>query len=501
MWKVAGFAQDDIKLNSELTINLGLRYDYETNPENSLSYPAVSLSNPFAPIDTVIPVKNDKNNFGPRFGFAFNPHQGIFADGKTVIHGGIGVFYDLFFTNMLITAAQQSPIAPSTTFTSSTATPINNPAAQLATATSTLTAQSTVISVASNLVNPITYQYNFGIEREIPGQIKLNVNYVGTRGEKLYANQQLNQFFNGARLNSTRGAITARDNGGDSSYNAGQVEVSRRFSKGLAFRAVYTYSKALDDESDVFSLFSNINTAYQANLQRIAQDWGNSAWDRRHVASFEYVYAPPGFHSSNMAANALLEVFTRHYLISGTTQLASGPYSDIQILGADTNNDLNTVNDRPLVRNRSKPIASAAIDGADLGPLGIKGGVPGVYYDLAALNDPNTDLVVDNPSQVHFLIPNGVQYTTQELGRDSYENPGQSFWNVALEKDVPAHFTSRLEGARFVFKIECQNIWNHNNVSILDTNLLDVGTVSFLNKANARESTSRNFRGWLKFEF
>jgi len=501
LWKVAGFAQDDIKLSSELTINVGLRYDYDTNPENSLPYPAVDLSNPYGPINTVIPVKADKNNFGPRFGFAFNPHEGIFADGKTVIHGGIGVFYDLFFTNMLGTAAQSSPVAPSITLTSTATIPINNPAAQLAMATSTLTPQSSVISVASNLVNPITYQYNLGVEREVPGQIKVTVNYVGTRGEKLFANQQLNQFYNGARLNSTRGAITARDNGGDSSYNSGQVEVSRRFGKGLAFRAVYTYSKALDDESDVFALFSNPNTSYQANLGRIAQDWGNSAWDRRHVASFEYVYAPPGFHSGNVAAKALLEVFTRHFLISGTTQLSSGPYSDIQILGVDTNNDLNTVNDRPIVGNRSKPIASAAIDGYYLASFGIPGGTPGVYYDMAALNDANTDLVVDNPSQVHFLIPHGVQYTTQEVGRDSFENPGQSLWNMGIEKDVPAHFTSRLEGARFVFKVECQNIGNHNNVSILDTNLLDVGTVSFLNKANARESTSRNYRGWLKFEF
>jgi hypothetical protein len=107
---------------------------------------------------------------------------------------------------------------------------------------------------------------------------------------------------------------------------------------------------------------------------------------------------------------------------------------------------------------------------------------------------------VDNPSQVRFLIPNGVQYTTQEVGRNSFENPGQSFWNVALEKDVPAEFT-HLKGGQFVFRVECQNLGNHNNVSVLDTNLLDLGTPPFMNKAAAREGTFQSFRLWGKFVF
>ena len=63
-----------------------------TRPENSLAYPAVESNNPFAPINTVVKVQGDMNNFGPRFGFAYNPHEGIFADGKTVFHGGLGAF-------------------------------------------------------------------------------------------------------------------------------------------------------------------------------------------------------------------------------------------------------------------------------------------------------------------------------------------------------------------------------------------------------------------------
>jgi len=346
------------------------------------------------------------------------------------------------------------------------------------------------------MVNPLTYQYNLGIEREIPGQIKVTLNYVGARGEHLFANHQLNPYYNGARLNTSRSAINVRDNGADSNYNAGQVEVSRSFTHGLQFRASYTLQKALDDASEVFALFSNPNTSYQANLQRLAQDYGESAWDRRHIASFEYVYSPAGFHSNNELADSFLEAFTRHFIISGTTQFASGPFTDVQIIGLDTNNDLNPVNDRPLVGNPNASIQKIGIDGIYLG------GTPGVYYDLAANNSSSTVNILNvvQPSQVRYLIPYGVQYTTHEVGRDSYENPGQSFWNLALEKDIPAKFT-HLENGMFVMRVECQNVGNHNNVSVLDTNLLDVGTPAFLNKSAARESTDQNFRLWAKFTF
>lgn len=496
LWKIAAFAQDDIKLTSEFTLNLGVRYDYDTDPDNALPYPAVDEYNPYAPINTVVKVKGDRNNIAPRIGFAFNPHEGIFADGKTVFHGGFGVFYDTDFTNILINSAQSSPNAPTTLITSTATNPITNPSASLAAATATLSSTSSVQSVASNLVNPITYQYNFGLEREIPAQIKVTLNYVGARGEKLFANHQLNPFFNGARLNATRSAINVRDNGADSNYNAGQLEVSRRFTHGLSFRAAYTYSKSLDDASEVFALFSNYNTSYQANLQRLAQDYGNSAWDRRHVASFEYVYAPAGFHSSNLVANGLLEAFTRHFIISGTTQISSGPYSDVQIDGIDTNGDQNPVNDRPLVGNPHVSIQKIGIDGIYLG------GTPGVYYDLAANNSSSTVNILNvvTPSQVRYLIPYGVQYTTKEVGRNSFPNPGQSFWNLALEKDVPAKFT-HLENGQFVLRVECQNVGNHNNVGVLDTNLLDVGTPAFLDKSSAREGTSQSFRLWAKFAF
>jgi hypothetical protein len=487
-WKSAVFVQDDIKLTADLTINAGLRYDYLTPPENSLQYPGIDLNNPFAPINTVVRMKSDTNNLGPRFGFAWNPHESLFSDGKTVFHGGIGVFYDTDFTNIATNGAQSSPNAPTGLLTSTTGRGLANATTLISTITSTLSPLSSVQSVASNLVNPLTWQWNVGLERQLPAQVKLTVNYVGNHGSQLYANQQLNYFINGSRINPGRGVINIRANRADSEYNSLQTEVSRQFSRGLFFRVAYTYGKDLDDASDVFGTFA-APTSYSANLagNGLGQDWGPSVWDHRHYVSFSYAWTPAGFHSTNPAADLLYSAFTRHISISGTTQLQSGYHSTFNVSGLDTNGDGSNANDRPLVGNAHKPIDTAGFDGFYLGLT------PGIYYD-AVTNNPTT------ANDVHWLVPHGPQFTTQEVGRNSFVNPNSQFWNIAVEKDIPStwfHF----ERGMFVFRVEAQNFTNHNNIGPLDINLLNIGTSSYLNKQNAVEPTFRHLLLWAKFRF
>ncbi|HEX3968974.1 MAG TPA: TonB-dependent receptor [Edaphobacter sp.] len=487
-WKSAVFVQDDIKLTSDLTVNAGLRYDYLTAPENSLQFPAVDLKNPFAPINTVVRVKSDTNNLGPRFGFAWNPHQSLFKDGQTVFHGGIGVFYDTDFTNIATNGAQSSPNAPTGLLTTTADRGLANATTLLGTISPTLSPMSSVQSVASDLVNPLTWQWNFGVERQLPAQVKLTVNYVGNHGSQLYANQQFNYFAGGSRINPARNAINLRANRADSEYNSLQTEVSRQFSRGLFFRVAYTYGKDLDDASDVFGTFA-APTSYSANLSGngLGQDWGPSVWDHRHYVSFSYSWTPVGFRSDNAGADLLYSAFTRHISISGTTQLQSGYHSTFNVSGLDTNGDGSAANDRPLVGNVHKPIDTAGFDGSYLG------GTPGVYYD-AVTGNPTT------PDNVHWLVPNGPQFTTQEVGRNSFVNPNSQFWNIAVEKDVPSTWL-HFERGMFVFRVEAQNFTNHNNIGPLDINLLDIGTTSYLNKQNAVEPTFRHLLLWAKFRF
>ena len=489
-WKTGVFVQDDVKLTSDLTVNLGVRYDYFTAPENSLQYPAIDLSNPFAPVNTVVKAKNDTNNIAPRFGFAWNPHFSFFNDGKTVFHGGIGAFYDTDFTNIATNGAQSSPNAPTGLLTSTTGRGLGNATTLIGTISPVLSPMSAVQSIASNLVNPLTWQWNVGVERQLPAQMKLTVHYVGNHGEKLYANQQLNYFINGSRINTDRNAINIRGNRADSEYNSLQTEVSRQFSHGLFFRVAYTYGKALDDASDVFATFAS-PTSFSANLSPngLGQDWGPSVWDHRHYVSFSYAWAPAGFHSSNSAGDFLLSAFTRHITISGTTQLQSGYHSSFNVSGIDMNGDGSTANDRPLVGNPRRPIDTAGYDGSYFGP----GFTPGVYYD-AVTGDPTT---ADN---VHWLVPNGPQFTTQEVGRNSFVNPTAQYWNIAAEKDIPSTWL-HFERGMFVFRVEAQNFTNHNNIGPLDINLNNIGTTSYLNKQNAVEPTFRHLLLWAKFRF
>jgi hypothetical protein len=317
------------------------------------------------------------------------------------------------------------------------------------------------------------------------------VRYVGSSGRKLYANRNYNYFApdgSGDRLDPDRGSIVARGNFAASNYNAAQVEYTHNFSRGVQISANYVFSKNLDNGSEIFATGANPNTSYQANLgsDGMAQEWGPSAYDHRHFFSISYVWAPAGFRSGNHIANAALGVFTRNWTISGVEQFQSGSYSTFTTAGIDQNGDGNAFNDRPLVGNRTAPLNTAAIDGTFVG------GTPGVYYDLAANNSSNA-LNPVTPSSVHWLIPYQPlnQNLSQEIGRNSFSNPGTTVNNIAVEKGFGTSYL-HLERGKIVLRAEVNDIGNHNDVGILDTNTLDIGTPAFLNRSNARVATPNN---------
>jgi len=498
-WRTAFFGQDDIKLTPELTVNLGLRYDYLTDPGNSLRYPAVDTNNLSAPIDSLFKIKTDKANWGPRFGFAYAPNRsGWLWNSRTVIHGGAGIYYDTSFSNIVTNTAQAAPNAPTGLLETTSGGGVQNPLAALGTIAPELSPADAVQSISKNIVNPSTYEWNFGFERSLPADLKLAINYVGSRGRKLYANQHLNYFdFNtGLRLLPDRGAIDIRENSAASQYDSVQTEVTRQFNHGLFVRGAYTFGKNLDDGSEVFAIFSG-PTSYPADPSPGGRrrDWGPSSFDFRHYLSIDYVWSPVGLRSENRAANALFGALSRNWTVSGFTQLQSGPPSTFNFQGIDSNGDGSTTNDRPIVGNRNKPLNTAGIDGIYLGAP-----TPGQFFDLAAVNGPGT-IVPVTPDQVHWLIPYGPQFVSQEVGRNSFRNPGSTVWNISLQKDIPAPWT-RLESAAFNLRCEASDVGNHNDVGILDTNLLHINSGnSYLNPATKRLSTARNVRFWVKFTF
>jgi outer membrane receptor protein involved in Fe transport len=496
-WRSGAFAQDDIKINSDLTVNLGVRYDYFTSPENALPYPAIDPNNPYAPVNSVYKVAPDQNNWAPRVGFAYTPHHGPFANGNTVVRGGFGIFYDSDFTNIMVNEAQSSPNAVSGTLTSTDPNGLGNATSLLGQIPNTLNPQSSVLSVTKDLRSPYTIEYNFGVEHQFPFGIAASATYVASRGVKLFANQQYN-FFDpntGDRLNPDRGPVNARGNFADSEYNGLEVGVKRNFSKGIAVYGSYVYSKALDNGSEVFTADSAA-TSYSADLAPGGRkfDWGNSAYDHRNYGAITYVWTPVGLRADNRGTDMVLSALTRHWTISGTSRFQSGAYSTVNVAGLDINGDGSAANDRPLVGNPSAAMDSIAIDAIYFGLTG----APGTYIDMAAAN--NNQFQVVDPQKSRWIVPLLNGYSPKEIGRNSYLNPGALYNDVGLEKAVPTSFL-RLDRGQFIFRAEAQNIANHNNVGLLDVNLLDAGLPAFLNTQQARESNNRALRFWAKFVF
>jgi hypothetical protein len=504
-WRSALFAQDDVKLTSELTFNLGIRYDYFTDPDNNLPFPSINPITALTDsISAVYKVNNDTNNISPRAGFAYVPHFGFLSDGKTVFHGGFGIYFDTDFSNIVVNSAQSSPnaVVGGTTYTAKDGTANSN--ALIPALTPVLTQTSSVSSsVTNNLVNPYTYQYNLGAERELPYNLKLTVNYVGSRGVKLYVNRQYNYFAptNGtaatARLNPARGIIIARGNFATSDYNSLQGELSRSFSRGLTFRAAYTYGKDLDNASEIFNTF-NSPTVYQADLSAdgLRREWGNSAWDHRNYVVLSYVWAPRGYTSTNAFTNGVLGAFTRHWTISGVERFQSGPYSTINESGFDANGDGSTANDRPIIGNASAPFNTAAIDASQLG------GPQGTYYNLNIYNNPATSKqkVIVDPNTVHFLVQRGQNFLLQEVGRDTYLQPGYQQHDLAIEKGIGLSYL-HFENGTLNLRAEANDVGNHNNVNPLGVNTSLFGASSQLNPVVSRTGAGRSLVLWAVLKF
>jgi outer membrane receptor protein involved in Fe transport len=493
-WRSGAFAQDDIKINPDLTVNLGVRYDYFTSPENALPYPAIDPNNPYAAVNSVYKVAPDQNNFAPRLGFAYTPHRGAFANGNTVVRGGFGIFYDSDFTNIMVNEAQSSPNAVSGTLTSTQGNGLGDATSLLGQIPNVLNPFASILSVTKNLVSPYTIEYNLGVEHQFPLGIVLSATYVGSRGEKLFANQQYNYFANGQRLNADRGAVSARGNFAASNYNGLEMGAKRNFSHGIAVYGSYVYSKALDNGSEVFTTDSQ-PTSYSADLAPGGRkfDWANSTYDHRHYGAITYVWTPAGLHADNRGTDLVMSALTRHWTISGGSRFQSGAYSTVNFAGLDSNGDGSNANDRPFLSNPSAPFSSAGIDGGYIDPS-----LAGAYFDMAALN--NNELNVVDPNKVRWLIPITNGYDNREVGRNSYLNPGAMYNDVALEKAVPTSLLHFDRGS-LVFRAEAQNIANHNNVGLLDVNLLDAGTPYFTNSQQSRESNNRAVRFWAKFVF
>jgi hypothetical protein len=365
------YFQDSFGVSPSLHLDLGLRYDYEAQPEG---------------------IHRDNNNWGPRFGFAWSPG----SSRKTVIRGGAGAYFQPLFTAAAFAAKvlgkdqqitslfvsadpRQTPIAP----TSSCGAAIG-PAGQpsfcffqqlVATGilqipnkaeipesawqsmlgiTRTTSTNKVVQRVDDGIVNPYNIQGSLGVDRQLGEDWNVSVNYLFNRGVKLLRNRQVNALPDPSVLDPFgQPALTRRANpnllvdysiesAGNSIYHGMAVSVDKRFSRHYQIIGSYTLGKAIDDITDVSQNLGPqdpTNTRLERSL---------SAFDVRHRMSIAAVIESPlkadrgsAWPARTLSNFEFSPIFTVHsgYPFNITT-------------GVDTNGDTND-NDRPFQVGRN----------------------------------------------------------------------------------------------------------------------------------------------------
>ncbi len=355
---LAFYAQDSYKVTSRLTINYGLRYDYDMQPQGIHRNP----NNPIeAPLQSGIP--RDGKDFGPRVGIAYS----VDRSGKTVIRAGYGIFYDKIF----LLVARNTLLARQTVSLNGAAA-----AAQFAVGafpesnqypTGVLVPKGSINLVPNNFSTPYAQQANLSVDRAIGNDWHVNLNYVYVHGVHMLKSananllpptiltaanaaslgvkapnaQQIGRYYYGsARANTAFTNIEEDGTWGGSNYNALEASVERRFRRGMELRANYTYSKAIDDASD-FTQAMQPDNPYDPQAERSVSDE-----DMRHRFTATGVWQLP--YKRQNGDNSIMRWVLGDWVGSTIVTLHSGSPQNITV-GSDVNGDGNSSTDRPFV--------------------------------------------------------------------------------------------------------------------------------------------------------
>jgi hypothetical protein len=448
------FVNDTWRVKENLTLNLGLRYENYGTPFNAIRFPAFGGFD--QPVETVVRQQRDNNNFAPRFSFAYQPRffKGLFGENKTVFRGGFAVNYDFFFNNILSNTAATVPNSFGVTNLGASLPAPTNPrgianfgVASLPT-TGTPDPLASINTIPRNLVNSQTYVYNFSIQRELPFNLIGDVAYVGSRGTRLFINEQLNPGIGGAfntliRAFPNRGSVVARTNGGDSSYNSLQARLDRRFNSGLLLRFAYTFSKAVDDvNSEVFVTTGGSSVGSDPFNRTVDRSRASFDVPHRFVATF--IYDVPSLVKSGFGHTLL-----GGYSIAGTYRLQSGNAESPFVGGIDLNGDGSAFNDRPAISN-----PSAAPNSVGFSNFIAENFISGVTSPTG-FSDVNGNPI--NPSDVRFLVSESIR--TGLAGRNILRGPRQNRLDLSLTKAINLGLT-RLEADRFEIRFDFFNAFN-----------------------------------------
>jgi trimeric autotransporter adhesin len=467
------YLQDEWKLRGNLTLNLGVRYEYVSplteannrianldlspavlNP--ALGTPAVSVVVPgqAGPYSGNLPaslVRPDRNNFAPRVGIAWKPFS------KTVIRAGYGINYNTgAYQGMVQQLAFQPPF-------STTATNIQSAIGDLTLANGFPSASST--GITNNYgVNPdyrLGYVQirNLDIQQQIRPTILLNIDYTGTKGTDLDVLEAPNRTATAIRIPNVQ-AFTFENSVADSEANAGSVRLRKRLAKGFSIGGIYTFLKSLDNASSIGAGATSGSTsgglgaggtapsggggggaaASSSGTANVAQnpfdlsaERGLSSFNQTHRFTADYLLELPFGHDKRwLSGNSPLRAILGDWQWSGDWTIASGLPFTPRLLGnaEDVNRGSNGTLRPNLVPGQSVSIANPSI---------------GQWFNTAA-----------------FVAPPSGQYG--DARRNSIIGPGTKVFDMAFTKIIPLKESRTLE-----FRAQATNIFNIPNYSSIDT--------------------------------
>jgi Carboxypeptidase regulatory-like domain len=427
-WYTALFLQDDFRVNSKLTLNLGIRWDVQkppTDPQNRFTnyVPGQrSTVNPIAPVGALffgdpgvekggIPVSYD--HFSPRLGFAFDPK----GDGKTSIRGAIGLFYGSISGNEWGNMTNFQPWSTRLNFAGSNinrlgtgatlSNPYNNfPGGNPFPYRGTFATNGGFFAVAQDFQFPKTLQMNFSVQRQITSQLTVGAAYVKSVARNLPFARDVNYpvvtptatiaNILSRRPNTAFGAVTVLDSDQKADYEGLQITSSLRFNKLFSFNGFYTLSKTTSS----VQLHNNTVTGLAQNFSNLNGDKGNADTDQRHVFSGSFNFQPDFYNGDNGVLKGILNGWS----ISPIIKIRSGRPFTVTNGGVDANLD-GVASDRARLTGISPYLSNPTT---------------AAWFNTAAFaqNTIVTGVATDGNSPRNFLYGPGFRVVDLALSRD-----------------------------------------------------------------------------------
>jgi len=491
-YSIGFYAQSDTRIR-RVTLNLGLRYEFITDPEElngriSVIRNIVTDASPTCAVPQFCVQADDTGklfnnpshkNFSPRAGFAWD----VTGDGRTAVRGGAAVLYDIATFGSAIIGLNwpySSTVRGSGNFQIPLVFP-EGPGGR------------TASGVDFNLDQPHSLQTNLSIERELPWSMAATISYAGTRGMNLYRRAEGNPVIpagtptvdaRGNRVCTNLGRPPADLAGAEkcwlgterrrnpnwaqgnflyadsnSWYHGLQVQVRKRVSQGLQFQSSYTYSTSTDEGQGIVDAENTTSHPYGSDPFNRAWDRGPSSFDLRHNWSVNTIYRLP-----QPSGSGALRGVVSGWWLGGILRMRSG-YPFTPVLGANRSRSL--VNggpnglDRPDFAPGVEPseVTKGASRGCDHIPAGTRVGTPDLWFDPCAFTLP----------------PEGF---LGNAGRNSLRGPGLINLDMSLAKDT--RWALLGPDGRVEFRAEVFNVLNRANFATPEVGVADFASAAVI---------------------